>query len=146
MTGVRGQRVSGRGFARVLLLFGLLAAVFAMHTVDAGHDLNAAPSMTAIVSGHGGAAPIADPAPGPVSPSGAHSTGAAGHDHSHDGAACLAILVTGLGLAGALLGLRTGGPRQAVLGLGPRVLARLREKAAGPPTAPEIWSLGVCRT
>jgi hypothetical protein len=131
-----------RGAQRLVLLFALVAAVFAMHALDAGHDLNSAGPMPAMTATH--AVPMAgmdaEPMAQPV-----RSTDSGGHEH-HAGAACLALLASVLGFAGLLTWRQIGAVSSRLRSAGAVARAWWRTACAAAFDPPDPAALGISRT
>jgi hypothetical protein len=120
---------------RVLLLFALLAAVFAMHSLDATHAA-AAPATTMT-------APMAMDMPMPAMPD--HAADQACHDMAQMAGGCLALLGGAVALGAlrprrGLVALRASEPGQ------PAGRSRPAPRSPAPPGPPDLTVLSICRT
>jgi hypothetical protein len=124
---------------RVLLLFALLAAVFAMHSLDATHAA-AAPTTTMTAPM---AMDMAMDMPMPAMPD--HAADQACHDMAQMAGGCLALLVGAVAL-GALR------PRRGLVALRASEPARRAgrsqpaPRSPAPPGPPDLTVLSICRT
>jgi hypothetical protein len=124
---------------RALLLFALLAAVFAMHSLDATHAAaTPVPSVTAPMAMN-----MAMDMPMPGMPE--HSTDNACHDMAQMAGGCLALLGGAIAL-GALRRQRVPVARRASRPAQPTARPTPTPRHAAPPGPPDLAVLSICRT